>query len=227
MFEKLFQLLVIKHPGVRKDGLKQMARSLALHVTTEEEAAQQVEKLSEEAVTNFVKEFRADVDKEVTEGNKPFESNLKKKYTFVGKQQKEEAQDGGDDTDAEPGSDIATLIKDEIRKALAPLNQEKISNSRFQQLKEHVDTCKDETLKSTLLGDYPLMSFESDEQFEEHLEKVKERVETTNQNLANIALTSMGKPMFSEKTPDGVSAGVSSYVESKTGSDDGLTGKEV
>ena len=65
MKEKILALLVAQFAGVRKDGLMQLARSLALQCTTEEEAKALVEKLTDAQVKDFVKEFRAEVDKDV------------------------------------------------------------------------------------------------------------------------------------------------------------------
>lgn len=227
MFEKLFQLLQSKHAGVRKDGLRQLARSLALQVETEEEATEIVEKLTDEKVSNFVKEFRSEVDKEVSEGNKTFETNLKKKYDLKPKGQKTtETVETPKEEEGGP-TDIAAIIREEVNKALAPLQQEKTFNTRFQQLKEHAEKCKDETLKSTLLGDFRLMNFESDEQFNEHLENVSQRVEQANQTIANSALNSMGTPIFSEKAPDGVSSSVTSFIEEQKEGGGELSGKEV
>ena len=43
MKEKILALLMAKFPGVRKDGLNQVARMMALHVATEDDAKQFVE----------------------------------------------------------------------------------------------------------------------------------------------------------------------------------------
>ena len=78
MKEKILALLQAKFAGVRKDGLNHLARSLALQATNEEEASALIEKLTKEQVETFVKEYRAEVDKRFLEGNKTFETNLKK-----------------------------------------------------------------------------------------------------------------------------------------------------
>lgn len=85
MKEKILALLVAKFTGVRKDGLTQMARLYALQAATDDEAKALVDKLTKEQVDDFIREFRGDVDKEVSEGNKTFETNLKKKFDFVEK----------------------------------------------------------------------------------------------------------------------------------------------
>lgn len=108
MKEKILALLTAKFSGVRKDGLTQMARIYALQVATEDEAKAIVDKLTKEQVDEFIKDFRGDVDKEVSDSNKTFETNLKKKFDFVEKGTSKPAdmviKEG------EP-NDIAALIK--------------------------------------------------------------------------------------------------------------------
>jgi hypothetical protein len=78
MKEKLLALLTAKFAGVRKDGLTQLAHALSLQAANDEEAEALIGKLTKDQVDTYIKEFRADVDKEVIEGNKTFETNLKK-----------------------------------------------------------------------------------------------------------------------------------------------------
>ena len=93
MRETILALLIAKFSGVRKDGLAALARSLALQCTTEDEAKALVDKITDAQVNEFVRDYRADVDKEVSESNKTFETNLKKKYDFVDKGKKVEPGD--------------------------------------------------------------------------------------------------------------------------------------
>jgi hypothetical protein len=66
----ILALLVAKFQGVRKDGLSVMAGILALQAATEEEAKNLVDKLTDAQVNEFIKDYRKDVDKEVSESNK-------------------------------------------------------------------------------------------------------------------------------------------------------------
>ena len=77
--EQLIALLTAKFSGVRKDGLAQLAKSLVYTVTTEEEAQALVEKLTDQQVTEFVKDWRKEVDAEVSRGIQTAEGNFKKK----------------------------------------------------------------------------------------------------------------------------------------------------
>lgn len=202
MKEKLFALLVAKFAGVRKDGLTQLARALSLQAANDEEAEVLVSKLTKDQVDTFIKEFRADVDKEVTEGNKTFEANLKKKYELVEKKGEDPAPD---DSKSKGGSsdDIQSLIKNAISEAVKPF-QEKLSalemsavaKSRQQQLEEKLSNCKDDVFKTKVLKDFSRMKFDSDEEFIEYLSETESDVTTVNQNLANAGLVEQGQPIF-------------------------------
>jgi len=76
MKEKIIALLTAKFAGTRKDTLAQIARMMAMQATTEEEAQALVDAITKEQVTEFEREFRADVDREVTAGQKAHEGNL-------------------------------------------------------------------------------------------------------------------------------------------------------
>ena len=114
--EAIIALLSAKFKGVRSDGLKQLARMIALQCATEDDAKAIVDKLDEAQVKGFVKEFRADVDKEVSDGNKTFENNLKKKFDLVAK--KTDPNPGGDGDDPTKGTTEA-MIAAAVAKALA------------------------------------------------------------------------------------------------------------
>ena len=122
MKEKILALLIAKFSGVRKDVLTHMARAFALQVATEDEAKALVEKITDAQVNEFVKEVRADVDKEVSESNKTFEANLKKKFNFVAKQT-EPGGKGGKDDEPDP-NDISAVIKAAVAEAVKPFQEE-------------------------------------------------------------------------------------------------------
>lgn len=203
MKEKLFALLVAKFAGVRKDGLTQLARALSLQAANDEEAEALVSKLTKDQVDTFIKEFRADVDKEVTEGNKTFEANLKKKYELVEKKGEDPAPE---DSKSKGGSndDIQSLIKNAISEAVKPF-QEKLSalemsavaKSRQQQLEEKLSNCKDDVFKTKVLKDFSRMKFDSDEEFIEYLSETESDVTTVNQKLSDLDLGLQGQPIVS------------------------------
>ena len=82
----ILALLAAKFPGVRKDGLNMLARLMALQTETEDEAKAAVERLTRDGVDAFVRDFRSDVDKEVSDGTRTFEENLRRKFDLVEKQ---------------------------------------------------------------------------------------------------------------------------------------------
>lgn len=231
MKEKILALLVAQFAGVRKDGLMQLARSLALQCTTEEEAKALVEKLTEAQVKDFVKEFRAEVDKEVSDGRKTYETTLKKKYDFV--ERKPEPVPGG----GEPGTGEQTtesIVAAAVAKALEPFtktmdafNAKTINDARLQQLNEKLADCKNEAFKQRVLKDFARMSFDSDESFAEYLSETETDIATANQSVANEGLSNQGSPLFAQKDDSGVSSAVQSFVKSQNPEGNQFAGKEV
>lgn len=229
---KILALLVAQFPGVRKDGLMQLARSLALQCTTEEEAKALVEKIDEAHVNEFVKEFRADVDKEVSNGNKAYETTLKKKFDFVEKKP-DTVPGGGEPKPGEEGTTEA-IVAAAVAKALEPFtktmdafNAKNLKEARLQQLNEKLKDCKNTTFKEKVLKDFARMSFDTDESFAEYLTETETDVATANQNVANEGLSNQGTPLFAQKDESGVSAAVQSFVKSQTPEGNTLAGKEL
>lgn len=233
MRETILALLIAKFSGVRKDGLMALARSLALQCTTEDEAKALVDKITDAQVNEFVKDYRADVDKEVSESNKTFETNLKKKFDFVEKQ----TEPGGKQTrnqDTDPNN-IAELIKSAVADAVKPFQEElsgykaaNIAKSRLQSLNEKLASCKDENFKNQTLKDFARMKFDTDDDFNEYLaEKVKD-IATANQNKADTELgNSGGSPLFAQKEESGISKGVAEFIKSQSPENNSFAGKEV
>lgn len=230
MKEKILALLIAQFSGVRKDGLTQLARTLAVQVTTEDEAKALCEKLTKAQVDDFVKDYRADVDKEVSDGNKTFESNLKKKFDLV---EKKNTEPGGDDNNK--GGDMATLIAQAVASAMKPLQDKlesyekgDIAKTRLQSLTEKLNGCKDENFKAQALKDFARMNFNTDDEFNEYLTEKETAITAANQNMANAALGDQGKPFFSNKEESGISKQVAEYVASqKPDANNVLSGKEV
>lgn len=233
MKETILALLIAKFSGVRKDGLVALARSLALQCTTEDEAKALVDKFTDAQVNEFVKDYRADVDKEVSESNKTFETNLKKKFDLVQK-----TEPGGKknpkDTDPDP-DDIAAIVKAAVDAAVAPLNDKlngyeakTIAETRLQALNEKLNGCKDENFKAQTLKDFARMNFKDDADFNEYLTGKEADIATANQNKADTDLSnSGGSPLFSQKEESGISKGVAEYVESLKPENTTFKGKEI
>lgn len=216
---------------MRKDGLAQLARMIALQVTSQEEAQALIDKLDVEKVTETVKDYRKDVDKEVSEANKTYEGNLKKKFKFV---ELDDPTPADDPTKKTNPDDLQAAIKAAVAEVVKPLNDEiaalrgsKISESRLQMLTEKLGSCKDETFKAKVLKDFNRMSFTDDNAFNEYLTETETDIAAFNQDLANKGLGEQGKPMFGQKNNDGVSSGVASFIQSQTEKENSLGGKEV
>ena len=229
MKKTILALLVAKFQGVRKDALGVLASVLALQATNEDEAKALVEKVTDAQVTEFAKDYRADVDKEVSESNKTFETNLRKKYDF-----KEKQSEPGIPPTENP-NDIAAIVKEAVAAAVKPFEEKlsgyetkNIADSRLAQLNEKLNGCKDETFKAQTLKDFARMTFANDDDFTQYLNDKTADIATANQNMANVALGgASGKPLFAQKGDDGISKGVADYVASQKPEANAFTGKEV
>lgn len=229
MKEKILALLVAKFAGVRKDGLAHLAASLALQAENETEATALTEKLSLEKVNEFVKDWRSNVDKEVSEGTKTHEQNLKKKFDLV---EKKEPEPGKGGEPANPGTDIAAIVAQAVKAAVEPLQQklsgfemQQVSKSRLQQLEAKLKDVP-ETFKAQKLKDFSRMSFENDQAFNEYLTDAEKDIADFSQELANKGLSGI-KPIFGSKDQTGVSSAVKEYITAKTEPSKTLTGKEL
>ena len=232
MKEKILALLIAKFSGVRKDVLNHMARAFALQTTTDDEAKALVDKVTDAQVAEYAKETRADVDKEVSESNKTYEANLKKKFDFVAKKTEPEPGGGGGQG-GEPN--IADAIKAAVAEAVKPLHDklmgyeaDNIAKSRLAALNEKLNGCKDKNFKEQTLKDFARMTFKDNEDFKTYLDGKATDIETANQNVADAALGGgSGSPLFSQKEESGISKGVAEYVESQKPGKDAFAGKEV
>ncbi len=229
MRETILALLIAKFSGVRKDGLVALARSLALQCATEDEAKTLVDKFTDAQVNEFVKDYRADVDKEVSNSNKAFETNLKKKFDFV-----EKKADPGGNPAPDPNN-ISEIVKAAVAEAVKPFKEElsgykqgDLAKSRLQSLNDKLASCKDETFKAQTLKDFARMKFDTDDEFNEYLTEKAADIATANQNVANAALSnSGGTPLFSQKEESGISKGVADFVASQKPENNAFAGKEL
>lgn len=229
MKKTILALLVEKFQGVRKDGLMVMAGILALQAATEEEAKALVDKITDAQVNEFIKDYRKDVDKEVSESNKTFETNLRKKYDF-----KEKVIEPGEDP-TKKQENIAEIVRTAVAAAIKPFEEKlsgyetkNIADSRLAQLNEKLNGCKDETFKAQTLKDFARMKFDTEDEFAEYLKDKEVDITVANQNVANAALGgASGKPLFAQKGDDGISKSVAEYVAAQKPENDTFKGKEV
>ena len=229
MKKTILALLVAKFQGARKDGLNVLAGILALQASTEDEAKALVEKITDAQVNEFIKDYRKDVDKEVSESNKTFETNLRKKYDF-----KEKEVEPGNKPSENP-NDIAEIVKAAVAAAVKPFEEKlsgyetkNIADSRLAKLNEKLNDCKDETFKAQTLKDFARMTFANDDDFTQYLNDKTADIATANQNMANVALGgAAGKPHFAPKGDDGISKSVADFVAIQKPEASAFTGKEV
>lgn len=229
MKKTILALLVAKFQGARKDGLNVLAGILALQASTEDEAKALVEKITDAQVNEFIKDYRKDVDKEVSESNKTFESNLRKKYDF-----KEKETEPGGDPNKNP-ENLAEIVKAAVAAAVKPFEEKlsgyetkNIADSRLAKLNEKLNECKDETFKAQTLKDFARMTFANDDDFTQYLNDKTTDIANANQNVANAALGgASGKPLFAQKGDDGISKSVADFVASQKPEANAFTGKEV
>lgn len=237
LVQKILALLAAQFQGVRKDGLNQLARSLALQVDTEEQATEVVGKLTADKVNKFVSDWRKDADAEITKANKTYEDGLKTKYDFVEKP----APGAGTPPAPAPGGAldaeaIQKMMNEAVNKAtqglqaeIATLKGSAITANYREQLAGVFGADVPETYKNAILEGFEGRQFADENAFNEFLNKTKEGVAAFTQELADKGLSLHEKPVFGTVNKDGVSTGVTSYLETKAAEAEnkGLGGKEV
>ena len=199
MEEKVIALLTAQFSGVRNDGLRQLARVLALQCATDEEAKALVEKLTKAQVDGFIKEFRKEVDKEVSESNRTFEANLKKKFDLVEK--KEQVEPKKDDDPEDLASAIKALSA-ELKSIKDDITTGRVAESRLQSLNEKLNACKNDEFKAKVLKDFGRMKFDTDEEFTEYLADTEQDITRANQGVADSTLGRQQPPCKSNSPQD-------------------------
>jgi len=210
MKEKILALLAQKFQGVRKDGLAQMAKILAFQATTEEEAQALVTKLTSEQVTEFVRDYRSEIDREVSSGVKTHEEKLKSDFEFVKKEQK---------TEPKPDGDVPSWAKQliEQNKTLAnelnTLKSGKTADVRKTKLEEVLKDASPK-FKAVTLKQFGRMSFETDEAFEEFVAETQTDAVAFAQEEANAGLSGQARPATgSGAAPKALEADIAAWAE--------------
>lgn len=194
MNEKILALLVEKFAQARKDGLQQLARSLALQVSDETQAQALVEQLTADKVTDFIKEWRREVDAEISNSTKTFENTLKTKYDMV------EKKTPVTPAKVEDPIDIEALIQRSVEAALKPLQDKinkfetgKTTDTRKQTLEAKLKDAP-AAFKKTVLNGFGKMQFESEEEFNEFITQTQTGIAELNQENVNSELSSFPRP---------------------------------
>lgn len=191
------KLLLEKFAGARKDALGQLASVIALQSDTEEEVQAAVEKLTDEKVNAFTKEYRSGVDREVTAARKKIMDGLTSQKSARAETDTTKAE-GDTNTD---NTDITAIIAKAIAEATQPLREQvetlsraNVGKNRLERLNEALKDCKDDTLRTSTLRNYNRMAFEGDDAFDTFLEETKSDVQQANQNLADASLSNFKSP---------------------------------
>ena len=203
----ILALLAAKFPGVRKDGLNMLARLMALQTETEDEAKAAVERLTRDGVDAFVRDFRSDVDKEVSDGTRTFEENLRRKFDLVEKQSEPHADEVKPKADpmpkkregADAETDLQAVVANAVANAVKPLKEQleryergNVNQSRLQALTDRLNACKDESFRAKALKDFGRMTFDTEEAFNEYLTDTETDVADANKRMADAKLAGMG-----------------------------------
>ena len=228
--QKILALLKSAFPGVREDGLLQLAGALALQVETEEEATNIVGKYTAEKVEQFVKDWRKQADSEIAKANTTYETSLKEKYDFVEK---------GKPADPKPVEPTQEVTFEQVQKLLDEkfngiaqvvnsFNAEKLTESRRAAFVGELDAAKlTGTTRDLLLDNFQRMNFKDDADFTDFMAKQKENIAKLAQEDVNRNLQNQGAPTFGAVTKEGISQGVAAYIAQKQQQEPALTGKEI
>jgi hypothetical protein len=231
MKEKILALLVSKFQGVRKDGLNQLATTLALTVTTEEEATTVIEKFTPETVGQFITDWRKEVDAEITKSNQTYRSNLEKTHDIT---EKKQPSDPDPKTPKTPEGitpeSIAAIVQEAIKPFVSEISTfktNKMLETRKQLLTKELEVL-DEGFRAPYITAFDRMNFKDDDDFNAHLAQVKTEVAKTQQSLIDKGLNGQRpKVSFGKPNQDGVSEATQAFLDSQTKKDESLSGKEI
>lgn len=223
--EAILALLKAAFSGVREDGLKHLAAAIGLQVTTEEEAKEVVGKLTADAVSKYVQDWRSGADAEIAKANKTYEDGLKKKYDFVERQQ---TPPEGLTLDA-----ISKLIDSKlsgVQNSITALAGERTAAARRDQfIKKLTDAKVDQASQAMMLRNFDRISptLTSDDEFNAYLTEADSDIAAIVKERADRGLSGHDKPLFGAVNEKGVSSAVSDYIKERSESGTALTGKEV
>lgn len=230
--EQIIVLLSTKFAGVRKDGLAQLAKFIKLNATSEEEAQALVDGYSPDQVTEFVNDWRKDVDAEVGNGVKTAESNFKKKYNITDTPADPKPEDPpAGPKPADVPTDIASIIEAAMKPFADKLNALETGNltaTRSEQLNTKLANAP-AAFKDRVLRDYSRMNFENEDSFTGYLTELDTDLSNYTQEVSNQSLSAFGKPVVAGAEAGSVPTAVEQYLkESQAGAGtNALGGREL
>lgn len=226
MKKKLLELLEAKFPGARKDGLQQLANSLSLTVTTEEEATAVVDKITADQVTDYIKEWRRVADAENSAAAQTRENNIREKYDLTEKgtpaptpAPTPKPGEGATFT----AQDIQKIVEDAVTKAtqglqntVATMQASDVAKARREKIEALFGKDTPESYKKTVLAGFEGRTFKDDAEFDTFAEQTKTNHAAFMQDMADRSLRANGEPLMGGTNKDGVSNAVESYIKAKT-----------
>lgn len=234
--EEIQALLEKKFAGERKDGLRMLARTIAMTAgdTDDEKTKEKIEAMTAESVKDFIKEWRKDADAETTKAVKTNEQTLREKYDFVEKNKKDpEPPKGGEGND-----DIAAIVKAAVAEATKPFAEKlaayeskdtrSAQRAKVEKLFEGKNV--NATFKKSVLAGFDNRTFEKDDDFENYLKDTQADVDACVQELADKGLAGFGSPDFGGGNAGNVDKAVEDYIKDKAQTAEGsnpLGGKKV
>lgn len=221
--EKILALLLAKFPAERKEGLEHLALSLALVVTDEEQANELVDRMTAEAVSNRIKDWRKAVDAETSKAVETYKKNHPAHEPEPPKQdppkQDPPKQDPPQGLTAEA---VAKIVSEAVAKATQPLQSEldaikgkSVQNERQTLIEAELNGMPD-TLKKMVLDGFNGRQFESQDAFDSYLSSTKEQVKGFKQEMADRGLKNFGAPAAPKAEPEKVSQGTEAYIKAKS-----------
>lgn len=217
-------LLEQKFKGERKDGLKLLARHIAMTAGEDDEKAKEAaEALTDDGVKAFISDWRKDADAEISKANKTAETNLREKYDFVEKGKPADPPTPPADPDPNKGI-TAEQLEAAIAKAIKPytdkvaaLEGEATKATRKEQVEAlFKDKQVTAAYKKAIMAAFEAQTFEKDDDFTAYLESTKTDIDGYVQELADAGLAGgAGKPILGAPNKDGVSADVAAYIAAK------------
>jgi len=225
MKEKILALLLAKFAGVRKDGLSQLATSLALTVATEEEATAIVDKLTADSVNAYIGDIRKDIDSEISKANKTYEDGLKKKFDFVEKKK----DDPKPPTPPPDPNDMATIIANAVKQAVEPLHQKIEGIEKAKTIEQVVNTAKaklkEKGIPESFVG---AISLDSEDKIDEFVTQQEQRFSAFKQEQINAGVwTDKPAPGAGKTKADDENFGKSLAEKANKTANTGLEGKKL
>lgn len=222
IIEQVIALLGAKFPGVRKDGIKNLAGVIALQAENEEEARAIVDKLTADKVSAFVSDYRSNIDREIQQSVSTAEQNLRNKYDFVDKgqqqqqqQQQVQQQNGGITIDQ-----IRTLMAESVKTAMQPFAQrldaidaQNVAKVRREAYVGKLKAAKlEDSMIEMMTGQFDMMQFADDNAFNAFMAAQQPSIDKMAQQAVDARLRQDSTPGFASVNKEGVSDVVSKFI---------------